>query len=94
MRKYFYLLAVGLRWYLSGGRRSKKGDVLLGGTLGFSKQDASPVIPNDGKGTFYHREPFFWKGVRDNLNSGGQFWLTSIRKQRRWTALIPYYTEV
>lgn len=70
MKKYFYLLAAGLLLFFAGRAQIKKGELLLGGNLGFQKQDNSPVAPNYSDATFISVVPSFGKAIRDNLVVG------------------------
>ena len=70
MKKYFYLLAAGLLLFFTGRAQIKKGEFLLGGNLGFQKQDNSPIEPNYSDATFISVGPSFGKAIRDNLVAG------------------------
>jgi len=70
MKKYFYLLAAGLLLFFTGRAQIKKGELLLGGNLGFQKQDNSPIEPNYSDVTFISVAPSIGKAIRDNLVAG------------------------
>jgi len=69
MKKQFYLLAVGLFTACVGYAQVKKGDVLLGGSIGFSKQDVSPA-QSGSDATSFSFFPSIGKAVRDDLVVG------------------------
>ena len=70
MKKYFYLLTAGLLLFFTGRAQIKKGELLLGGNLGFQKQDNDPVAPNYSNATFTSVAPSFGKAIGDNLVAG------------------------
>ncbi|MBN9382868.1 MAG: hypothetical protein J0H74_19030 [Chitinophagaceae bacterium] len=63
MKKQFYLLATGLFTVCIVNAQIKKGDILLGGNLNFSKQDTKPMSSNSTSITV---APSFGIATKDN----------------------------
>ncbi|HVU57074.1 MAG TPA: hypothetical protein VHD83_18560 [Puia sp.] len=70
MKKYFYLLAAGLLLLCTGRAQIKKGESLLGGSVGFMRQDYNAISPGNGNATYVNVQPSFGKAIKDNLVVG------------------------
>jgi hypothetical protein len=70
MKKQFYLLAAGLLFACITNAQIKKGDVLLGGNVGFSKQTISSASPYTNDQTAFSISPSIAKAVKDDLIVG------------------------
>ncbi|HVV05148.1 MAG TPA: hypothetical protein VHC96_13045 [Puia sp.] len=70
MNKYFYLLATGLLLFCTCRAQIGKGELLLGGTVSFQKQDNNPITPNYPSSTVTTVAPSFGKAIRGNLLAG------------------------
>jgi hypothetical protein len=69
MKKHFYLLTVGLLTACISYAQVKKGDVLVGGNIGFFKQDVSPGQSGNDL-TSFSIYPSIGKAIRDDLVVG------------------------
>src|SRR5882757_9601242 len=69
-KKHFYAMAIGLFTVCIANAQIKKGDVLLGGNLGFSKNSSTPAGMDGNDQTFISISPSFGKVVADNLLAG------------------------
>ena len=71
MKKQFYLLTAGLLIVCITNAQIKKGDVLLGGNLNFSKQTTKPDdVFYNGDQTSFSISPSIAKAVKDDLIVG------------------------
>lgn len=69
MKKQFYLLAAGLLAVCIANAQIKKGDMLLGGSLGFNSQNIKPDGPANNS-TAINVSPSFGIATKDNLLVG------------------------
>ena len=73
MKKHFYLLVFFFALTLCSQAQIKKGDILLGGTLGFNTQKSSsndPTTNNLQKATSVNLSPSIGRAIKDNLLIG------------------------
>ena len=71
MKKQFYLLTAGLLLACMAHAQLKKGDILLGGNVNFSKQTVNPVSANNPVDqTIFSFTPSVARAVKDDLLVG------------------------
>lgn len=70
-KKQFYLLTAGLLFVCIAHAQIKKGDILLGGNVNFSKQTTNPVTGDySSNQTVYSIAPSIARAVKDDLLVG------------------------
>jgi hypothetical protein len=72
MKKHFYLLIFFFAITFCGHAQMKKGDILLGGTIGFNSQKSSSSNPSsyEQNATLVNLTPSIGKAIKDNLLVG------------------------
>jgi len=81
MQKHFYLLAAGLFTVCIANAQIKKGDILLGGNVNFSKSDVKPNYYGGSDQTSFNIYPSIARAVKDDLIVGLNLSYTHLRSK-------------